>query len=243
MIALLKKEIGSFLYSFIGYIVISVFLLFTGLLMWVFPMDSNVLDNGFANIDSLFIMAPWIFLFLIPAITMRSFADEKKSGTIEQLLTKPLSDLQIILAKFFAGLTLVMFSLIPTLIYYYTVHTLGNPAGNIDTGSMWGSYIGLILLASTYVSIGIFASSLTDNQLVSFILAAGISVFLCYGFDTISSFSLFKNMDDVIISLGINEHYKSISRGVVDTRDVVYFLSIVCLFTLGTKTVLESRKW
>ncbi len=243
MFTLLKKEIRSFLSSLIGYITIIVFLLVIGLFMWVLKTDSNVLDNGYSNIDPLFIIAPWVFLFLIPAITMRSFADEKKAGTIELLLTRPLTDLQIILAKYFAGFILVLFSLIPTLIYYYSVHRLGNPVGNIDSGGTWGSYIGLLFLGAAFVSIGIFASAITDNQVVSFILA----LFLCFmvytGFDYISSFDLFGKIDNVIIALGINSHYVSMSRGVIDTRDVLYFVSLIVLFILGTRTVLESRKW
>ncbi len=249
MFTLLKKEIRSFLSSLIGYIAICVFLLLISLFMWVINSNSsssfnaNVLDSGYANIDSLFIIAPWVFLFLIPAITMRSFADEKKAGTIELLLTRPLTDLQIILAKYFAGLILVLFSLLPTLIYFYSVYKLGNPVGNIDTGGMWGSYIGLLFLGAGFVSIGIFASSITENQVVSFI----IGLFLCFvmyiGFDFLGSFSLFGKIDNIIIALGINNHYGSMSRGVIDTRDVIYFISMIAVFILATRTVLESRKW
>jgi ABC-2 type transport system permease protein len=243
MYTLLKKEIRSFLSSLIGYITISVFLLITGLFLWVLQTDSNILDNGYANIDPLFIMAPWVFLFLIPAITMRSFADEKKGGTIELLLTRPLTDLQIILAKYFAGFVLVLFSLLPTLIYFYSVYKLGSPAGNIDTGGMWGSYIGLLFLGAAFVSIGIFASAITDNQVVSFILSLFLCFFVYTGFEYIASFSLFGKIDNIILALGINEHYISMSRGVIDTRDMIYFISLISLFILGTKTVLESRKW
>jgi len=243
MFTLLKKEIRSFLSSLIGYITITVFLLVVSLFMWVLETDSNVMDNGYANIDPLFILAPWVFLFLIPAITMRSFADEKKAGTIELLLTRPLTDLQIILAKYFAGLILVVFSLIPTLIYYYSVHKLGSPVGNIDTGGMWGSYIGLLFLGAAFVSIGIFASAITDNQVVSFILALFLCFFIYTGFDFIGSFSFFGKFDTIILSLGINQHYVSMSRGVIDTRDMIYFLSLIALFVISTRTVLESRKW
>jgi ABC-2 type transport system permease protein len=191
----------------------------------------------------LFIIAPWVFLFLIPAITMRSFADEKKAGTIELLLTRPLTDLQIIVSKYLAGFILVLFSLLPTLIYYFSVHKLGNPVGNIDTGGMWGSYIGLLFLGGAFVSIGIFASAITDNQVVSFILALFLCFFIYTGFDFISSFSLFGKIDNIILALGINNHYCSMSRGVIDTRDVIYFLSLISIFIFGTRTVLESRKW
>ncbi len=243
MYSLLKKEIRSFLSSLIGYIVIFVFLLVLNLFLWVFPGDFNILDAGYSSIDSLFVIAPWVFMFLIPAVTMRLFADEKKSGTIELLLTRPLSDLQIILSKYFAGLLLVLFSLLPTLVYYFSVSHLGNPPGNIDTGGMWGSYIGLLFLAGAFVAIGIFASSISENQIISFIVA----VFFCFifhtGFDSLSSINALQSLQGFIINLGINEHYISMSRGVIDTRDVVYFLSLISLFILFTKTTLESRKW
>ncbi|HVA99496.1 MAG TPA: gliding motility-associated ABC transporter permease subunit GldF [Bacteroidia bacterium] len=243
MFTLLKKEINSFLNSLIGYITILVFLLAVSLFMWVLPMDSNVLDSGFASLDALFVVAPWVFLFLIPAITMRSFADEKKGGTIELLLTRPLTDLQIILAKYFAGLLLVVFSLLPTLIYYYSVSRLGNPPGNIDTGGMWGSYIGLLFLGAAFVAIGIFASSITENQVVAFILAVLLCLFFYYGFQFISTAHIFGNVDNLILALGINAHYTSMSRGVLDTRDMLYYVSLIVIFILLTKTVLESRKW
>lgn len=243
MLTLFKKEIQSFFGSLIGYIVITVFLTAIGLLMWVFPGNMNVLESGYANIDTLFRVAPWVFMFLIPAITMRSFAEEKSAGTIELLLTKPLSDLQIILAKFFAGMALVIIALLPTLIYYISVSQLGNPPGNIDTGGMWGSYLGLVFLSSGFVAIGIFASSLTQNQIVSFVVAVILSLFFFIGFEMISSIALFQGIDYVLINLGINAHYISMSRGVIDTRDVLYFLSLSALFILFTKTVLNSRKW
>jgi len=243
VLTLLKKEIQNFLSSLIGYITIIVFLLIISLFMWVLKNDSNILENGYATIDPLFVIAPWVFLFLIPAITMRSFAEEKRSGTIELLLTRPLTDLQIILAKYFAGFLLVLFSLLPTLIYYYSVHKLGNPIGNIDTGGMWGSYLGLLFLAAAFVAIGIFASAITNNQVVSFILALFLCFFTYIGFEFLSSFELFGTVDDIILALGINYHYNSMSRGVIDTRDVIYFVSIIALFIIATRTVLESRKW
>ncbi len=243
MYSLFVKEIRSFLSSLIGYIVIVVFLLAISLFMWIIRGGTNVLDVGYANIDTLFSIGPWVFLFLIPAITMRSFADEKKSGTIELLLTRPLTDMQIILAKYFAGIILVAISILPTLVYYYSVWRLGAPVGNIDSGGTWGSYLGLMFLGASFVSVGIFSSSITDNQIVSFIISLALC-FLCYtGFEQISSLSFFGTSDTVIQTLGINEHYNSISRGVIDTRDVVYFFSFNGFFILLTRTVLESRKW
>jgi ABC-2 type transport system permease protein len=220
-----------------------VFLLINGLFLWVFPSEFNILDYGYANIDGLFLIAPFVFLFLIPAITMRSFSDEKKSGTIEILLTKPLSDYQIIFAKFLAGFALVVFSLIPTLLYFISVYYLGFPKGNIDTGGMWGSYIGLLFLGGTFVAIGLFSSSITDNQIIAFIISVFLCGFIYMGFEFIYSFELFGSADLFIKQLGMNSHYSSMSRGVIDTRDILYFISVKALFMLLTKLSLESRKW
>ncbi len=243
MITLFRKEISSFFSSLIGYIVMTVFLLINGLFLWVFPLEFNILDFGYASIENLFMLAPIVFLFLIPAITMRLFADEKKGGTIEILLTQPLTDFEIILAKYFAGLVLVLFSLLPTLIYFFSVYQLGLPPGNIDTGGMWGSYIGLLFLGASFVAIGLFSSSITDNQIVSFIIAIFLCGFLYIGFEFIYSLDLFGNIDLFIKSLGINAHYTSMSRGVIDTRDIIYFLSVIALFIIFTKFSLASRKW
>ncbi len=243
MLILFKKEVSSFLNSLIGYIVITVFLLVNGLFLWVFPLDSNILNFGHANIDGLFTIAPFVFLFLIPAITMRMFAEEKKSGTIEQLLTQPLTDLQIIMAKYFGGLILVVFSLLPTLIYFFSVYQLGLPPGNIDQGGLWGSYIGLLFLGASFVAIGLFASSVTDNQIISFIIAVVLCGFAYLGFEFIWSLDLFGKYDLFIKSLGISAHYASMSRGVIDTRDVIYFLSVIVLFIMLAKISLASRKW
>jgi ABC-2 type transport system permease protein len=243
MYTLFLREINNFFNNLIGYISIAVFLVINSLFLWVFPLDTNILQTGYANIDGLFSMAPFVFLFLIPAITMRFFADENKSGTIEILLTKPLTDTRIVLAKYFAAFVLVVFSLLPTLIYVATVYNLGFPLGNMDMGATWGSYLGLLFLGAGFVAIGLFASSLTDNQIVSFI----VSIFLCgfayIGFEFIYSLDMFGNFDLFIRNLGIYAHYTSISRGVVDSRDVLYFISLIVIFLLLTKVKLESRKW
>jgi len=243
MWALLLKEIRSFLSSVIGYVVMAVFLLLTGLFMWGFPGNLLVLDQGYATLDTLFYVAPWVFMFLVPAVTMRSFSEEKRTGTIELLFTRPLTDFQIILAKYFAGVVLVLLALLPTLIYYYSVYNLGNPVGNIDQGGTLGSYIGLLFLAAGFTAIGIFASSLSDNQVVAFILALFLC-FVCYsGLEQIASFDLLGSFDRSVQELGIAEHYDSMSRGVIDTRDVVYFISLSGIFIVLTKAVLQSRKW
>jgi len=213
------------------------------LFLWIFPLQFNILDFGYANIDGLFVLGPFVFLFLIPAITMRSFAEEKRSGTLELLMTQPLTDLQVILAKFLAGVVLVIFSLIPTLIYVVTVYRLGLPSGNLDLGSIWGSYIGLILLGAAFVAIGIFASSLSDNQIGSFIIAVFLSFVIYIGFEFIYTYVFSGRTGLLIQSLGLNAHYSSMSRGVIDTRDVIYFFSVMTLFIMLTKLWLESRKW
>lgn len=243
MYTLLKKEISGFFSSLTGYIVIIVFLLVNSLFMWIFPGNNNVLDGGYATLDSLFTIAPWVFLFLAPAVTMRMFADEKRTGTIELLLTRPLSDFQIIFSKFLAALVLVLFSLIPTLIYFYSVYQLGSPVGNIDTGGTWGSYIGLFFLAAIYVAIGVLSSSITDNQIIAFIVGMLLCFVVYIGFDFLGELAVFKSIDSFIINLGINEHYKSMSRGVIDSRDIIYFVSVIAFFLLITKAILQSRKW
>jgi ABC-2 type transport system permease protein len=243
MFALYLKEIRSFLSSLIGYIIIVVFLIVVGLFLWVFPTDFNILDYGYANVDGLFIIAPFVFLFLVPAVTMRSFSEEQKSGTMELLFTRPLSEMQIISAKYLAGLTLIVFSIIPTIIYFASVWYLGLPQGNIDTGGFWGSFIGLLLLGASFVSIGIFASSLTDSQVVSFVLAIVVSAFLYLGFEFIYSLEMFGNLDLFIRSLGMSAHYSAVSKGVIDTRDVVYFASVIMLFLFLTKLSMARRKW
>jgi ABC-2 type transport system permease protein len=244
MLTLLSKEIKSFLNSLIGYMVISVFLITVSLFLWVFPgTDFNVLENGYANIDSLFIIAPWVFMFLIPAITMRSFAEEAKTGTIELLLTRPLTDMQLILAKYFGGFFLVVFSLVPTLIYFYAIYNLAAPLGNIDMGSLWGSYLGLLFLGGAYVAIGVFASALSDNQVVAFILGMFLCFFCFMGFESLSALHFWEGSDHFIQQLGIHAHYISMSRGVIDTRDAIYFLSLIWFFLFLTQTLIQKRKW
>jgi ABC-2 type transport system permease protein len=242
MYSLFIKEIKSFFNSLIGYIVIIVFLLINSMFMWVFEGPMNIADGGYATIEPLFILAPWVFLMLIPAVTMRSFAEEKRAGTLDLLLTRPLSEMQIIAAKYFAAITLILLALLPTLVYYYSVVALGNPIGNIDKGGTWGSYIGLIMLAGAYAAMGIFCSSLTDNLVVSFLLAVFLCLFMCYGFEQLGNLFAMGKTGRVLLSLGIIEHYQSMSRGVIDTRDVVYFIALDTIFLLFTRTRLESHK-
>ena len=243
MYTLFRKELSTFLSSLIGYTVIIVFLLVNGLFLWVFPQQFNIFDYGFASLDNYFTLAPWVFLFLIPAITMRSFAEELKAGTMEMLLTKPITEFEIILAKYLAALVLVLFAILPTLVYYLAVYKLGMPPGNLDQGGTWGSYIGLLFLGAGFAAIGIFASAISGNQIVSFLIAVFLCGFIYIGFDFIYNLSVFGSFGLFISQLGIDAHYTGMSRGVIDTRDVLYFLSLVTFFLLLTRFFLERRKW
>lgn len=242
MYAVFKRELFSLLNSLMAYITIGVFLLACGLLLWFFP-DTSILDYGYAELGSFFSLAPFLFLFLIPAITMRSFAEERREGTYILLATRPLTDWQILLGKYLACLVLVFFSLLPTIIYVYAVSRLALPQGNIDTGAIIGSYIGLGLLGAAFLAVGIFASSITKNQVIAFALA----VFICFiaysGFDAMSRISGLSMMENIFLMLSVNEHYESISRGVLDTRDLIYFISFVLVFLGLTKLMIGGRKW
>ena len=242
MIHVLSKEFNSFLNSLIAYVVIGVFLTAIGLLMWVFP-ETSVLDYGYADMETLFALGPYVFIFLVPAITMRSFAEEAKGGTLELLLTKPLSDWDIILGKFFASFFLVVLSLLPTLIYYFSVSALGSPPGNIDTAAVMGSYVGLLLLGAVFCAIGIFSSSVTHNQIVSFIVAA----FLCYlifaGFHSLSLLNMWSEHALFVRELGLIYHYDALSKGLIDSRNLVYFGSVIALMLLVTRIILGARSW
>jgi len=243
MWVILKKEVNIFFSSLIGYLSIAIFLLIIGLFTWVFT-DTNIPDGRYANLDQLFTVAPFIFMFLIPAVTMRTIAEEKQRGTLEFLLTKPISDLQIILGKYFACLFLVAIAILPTILYYYSIVQLGNPPGNVDGGAIAGSYIGLFFLAAVFVAIGLFSSSLSSNQIVSFI----IGVFFCFmmymSFMYISELPIFYGKsDDLVKRLGINDHYLSMSKGKIDTRDLVYFLSCISFFIYLSFVSITKRKW
>lgn len=243
MYAIFLKEIKSFFSSILGYIVVSVFLIINWLFLWVFPLEFNIFQSGYASLDSFFILSPFIFLFLIPAITMRSFSEEKRTGTLELLMTKPVSEIKIILAKFFATIILILFSLLLTMFCFYTIYKLSYPPGNVDVGGTWGSYIGLFMLGCAFASVGIFVSANTNSQVVAFVLSIFLCSFMYFGFDFIYEFKIFGPLDLFIKSLGINEHYMSLSRGVIDTRDVIYFISFIAFFLLCTKISLEKRKW
>ena len=241
MISILKKEIHEFLDSLIAYVVIGIFLIGMGLLMWVFP-ETNVLDYGYASMGTVFSLAPYVFMFLVPAITMKSFAEEKRNGTIELLYTLPFREMDIIGGKFLAGFALVLFSVLPTVVYYFSLSYLGNPVGNIDTAGIIGSYIGLILLGAIFTAIGIMASALTGNQIVSFIVAAFLCFFFYTGFESLASINIWSETSEVIKGIGILAHYEVLSKGLIDFSDVIYLLSVSLLFLYFTKLILNFQK-
>ena len=240
MKSILFREIKSFFGSPIGYLVIALFLIINGLFLWVFDGQYNIMNSGFADMTPFFTLSPWILIFLIPAVTMRSFSDEKKLGTLELLLTKPISLWQIVNGKFLAAMLLILIAIIPTYIYVIIISNISNTSTNIDLGSIYGSYFGLIFLISSYTAIGIFTSTLSDNQIVAFIT----SVFLCFifyfGFQGIANYV--PSISNFIASIGMDFHFKSMSRGVLDTKDILYFSSITFVFLLLTVFQLKSAK-
>jgi len=240
MKAILIREIKLFFGSPVGYLVIALFLLLNGLFLWVFDGEFNILNSGFADLNPFFNIAPWIFLFLIPAVTMRSFSDEIKQGTIELLLTKPLSIWQIVNGKFLGAFVLILLALLPTLIYVFVLYSLGLPEGNLDFGSTLGSYFGLLFLIASYTAIGIFTSTLSENQIIAFILSVFICFVFYFGFEGLAT--LLPNSSKIISMFGMEYHFKSMSRGVLDTRDIVYFLSVTVLFLAATVFNLKTIK-
>lgn len=238
MIAIVKKEIQTFFGSPVGYLVIGLFLVANGLFLWVFRGNYNIFDSGFADLAPYFELSPWILLFLIPAVTMRSFSDEYRLGTLELLLTKPISIRGLVAGKYLGALILILIALLPTLLYIFTISGLGNPEGNWDVGSTVGSYIGLVFLAAAYSAIGIFSSSLSSNQVVAFLVA----VFLCfacyYGFEGLTA--LLPNLS--LEQLGMKAHFNSMARGVLDSRDLVYFISISLFFLVLTVIKLRQNR-
>lgn len=239
MWSICKKELKQFFSSLTGYIAIILFLLINGLFLFVFK--DNIFEFGYASLDRFFELAPWVLLFLVPAITMRILADEFRSGTFELLQTKPLTRWQIVIGKYISVLIVVVFVIIPTFIYVFTIKKL-SAEGGIDTGAIMGSYIGLFFLAAVFASIGVCCSSFTNNAVVAFLISAFACLLVYFGFNAISRLSIFQgNADYYIEMLGIDFHYRSISRGVVDSRDIIYFASVIYLFLLLTVKNLGKK--
>ncbi|WP_176328522.1 MULTISPECIES: gliding motility-associated ABC transporter permease subunit GldF [Arenibacter] len=241
MIAIFKREIQSFFTSPIGYLVIGLFLVLNGLFLWVFKSPYNLFDYGFADMGLFFLLAPWVFLFLIPAITMKSFSEEKKMGTLELLFIKPISLMNLVMGKFLGTFLLSVIAIIPTLLYVYTISELGTTVGNLDLGMVLGSYFGLLFLIASYTAIGLFASTLSENQIVAFILAMVLSFLIFYGFEGIAETIPSGNWHLLIKKIGMKAHFDSIARGVLDTRDIVYFIGLCAFFLFLTMNQLKNQ--
>ncbi|MDR2887541.1 MAG: gliding motility-associated ABC transporter permease subunit GldF [Bacteroidales bacterium] len=243
MFAIFKKEIAGFFSGFTGYMVIAVYLSVNSLFMWIFPGEWNVFDNGYAGLDTLFVLSPWIFLFLVPAVTMKMFAEEKRLGTIELVFSRPVTERGIIWGKYLASVALVLLALLPGAVYYASIYSLGDVPGNIDSGGTAGSYVGLFFLAAVYAAAGVFASSLTDSQVIAFIAAVLICFAMFAGFDAAASLPVLQNIGETVAGLGINEHYRSMSRGVIDIGDVAWFAAVIVIFNEATRLALLTRTW
>ncbi|MBN2764844.1 MAG: gliding motility-associated ABC transporter permease subunit GldF [Paludibacteraceae bacterium] len=241
MLSILNKELRSFFSNATGYVVIAIFLILTGLFLWVIPGQFNIPDSGYANVDGLFHIAPWLFLFLCPAVSMRLFAEEKQTGTWELLITKPIRKWSIVLGKYFAGWILVLLSLLPTLIYYFSVSYMAEPLGNVDSGAFWGSFLGLVFLSAVYVAIGTFASAVSSNQIIAFVVAVVVSFFMLYGFELLTGFFKSGSTIQTLGALGIQSHYQSMSRGVIDSRDIAYFFLVSLTFLFFTKNIINKK--
>jgi len=241
MWALYKKEIRGFMVSLTGMLVMGIFLLTSALLLWILPTGMNIIDNGYANLDAMFELAPFLFLFLVPAVSMRSIAEERKSGTLELLLSRPLTEFQIVLAKYLAAFSLVVLAVLPTLLFYFSVSQLAYPVGNVDSGGFWGSFIGLLFLGAAFTAIGLFGSAITDNQIVAFLVSVFLSLFFYLGFGAIMSF--FGSFGLWVNNLGMEAHYSSMSRGVLDTRDLIYFISLIAFFIFMATYSVAQKKW
>ena len=241
MITLYKKEISIFFSTIIGYLIIGFFLLISSLILWHDISEINILDNAYASMDSFFSIAPLIFLLFIPSVSMRVFSEEFNTGTIETLITKPISSFEIVTAKFFAVLSLVIFAILPTITYVISIYFLGETTGNLDLAAVVGSYIGLLLLSSIFASISVYASSLSSNQIVAFILAMIMSSFFFFGFDILSQLPFLQIVDLTLQKIGISYHYNMMSKGLLKVSDLVYFMSVSLLFIKLTEVVIKNK--
>jgi ABC-2 type transport system permease protein len=239
--AILKKELLSFFNSPIGYLIVGLFLVLNGLFLWIFRKGFNIFDYGFADLSNFFQLTPWVFLFLVPAITMRSLSEEKKLGTLELLLIKPVSNAKIVMGKFLGTFIVGLIALIPTVIYVFAISDLGIIEGNYDRGVVLGSYFGTLFLLALYCSQGIYASSQSDNQIFAFILGASLCFFMFYGPEAFSTLFSDGKTQQFVKSLGAKSHFEDISKGVLDSRDIIYFLSLTAFFIFLATSVLSGK--
>ncbi|MBA4301683.1 MAG: gliding motility-associated ABC transporter permease subunit GldF [Cyclobacterium sp.] len=239
MRSLYIREINAFFGSLTGYLILALFLVALGLIVWVFP-ESSVLDYGFADLEALFSYTPYVFTFLIPALSMRAISEERKSGTWELLRTSPLSLIQIISAKYLALVTLVFLAVLPTLLYAYSIVQLGEPVGNLDLAGFFGSWIGLLMIGATFAAVGLFASSLTSQQVVAFVLGVFLCFVLYFGFTALSEI-LSGDIAYWVEELSLSYHYISLSRGVVDSRDLFFLLGMIWVFLGASVLILRNK--
>jgi ABC-2 type transport system permease protein len=242
MITLYKKELSIFFSTIIGPVIIGLFLLINGLFLWSDISSLNILENTYASMDSLFTISPLLFLIFIPAISMRTFSEEYYTGNIENLITKPIATYQLVISKFLAILTLIIFSVIPTFLYVITIYYLGETKGNLDLAGIIGSYLGLLMLGSVFTSIGVFSSSTSKNQITAFILAIIISSIFYFGFDLLSKIQILDSINFILQKIGISYHYKIMSKGLILASDIVYFLSLSFLFLKFSELVVSYKK-
>lgn len=240
MFAIFKREVRSFFTSPIGYLIVGSFLLLNGLFLWVFKGDYNIFDYGFADLGNFFLLTPWIFIFLVPAITMKGFSEERKMGTLELLLIKPISVWKLVMGKFWGAFFLCIIAVVPTVVYVFSISSLGVIEGNYDLGVVFGSYFGLLFLIGAYTAIGIFASSLSDNQIIAFLVGILICFVVFNGFDALSSLFTNGETQQLIKGFGAQSHFESIARGVMDTKDLVYFISLTLFFLYLTLQRLKQ---
>jgi len=240
MLAIFKREIKSFFSSPIGYLVIGLFLLLNGLFLWLLKGPFNIFDYGFADLSNFFLLAPWVFLFLLPAITMKSFSEEKKMGTLELLFIKPISLWQLVWGKFLGSIAVALIAVLPTLLYVYAIHQLGTTVGNLDMGLIWGSYFGITFLIACYTAIGLFTSTLSENQIIAFIGALAVCFLMYYGFDALSMSFADGSVSVFIRNMGMKSHFDNIAMGILDTRDLIYFISLAFFFLFLTVVQLKN---
>lgn len=240
MFAIFKREVQSFFTSPIGYLIVGLFLLLNGLFLWVFKGAYNIFDYGFADLGNFFLLAPWIFTFLVPAVTMKSFSEESRAGTLELLLIKPISIWKLVLAKFWSAFFLCIIAILPTLVYVFAISKLGIIEGNFDFGVVLGSYFGLLFLIAAFTAIGIFTSTLSESQIIAFILGIVLCFFLFNGFDAVSSLFSSGETQQFVQGIGGSAHFNRISKGILDTRDLIYFITITLLFLFLTHQRLKQ---
>ncbi|WP_143959959.1 gliding motility-associated ABC transporter permease subunit GldF [Litoribacter populi] len=238
--SLLKKEINSFFNQLTGYLIVIIFLISIGLIVWVFP-DTSVLEYGYADLDPLFSYTPFVFVFLVPAITMKMIAEEKKTGTWELLMTSPINPFQIVLAKYLAAVLLVLIAVLPTLIYHFSISQLGSPVGNIDSAGFFGSFIGLVFIGAVFAAIGIFSSALTDNQIVAFVVGVFLSFFLYFGLTAATDLMALSEFSLWLENISLSYHYRSLSRGVIVSSNLLYFFAMITVL-LGSTALIIRRK-